>query len=67
MAEYSIPVFVKFKDKYKIDLNKKATAICQCPLPITDEGEYIHIVEYEKSYICRNCGLMFSVGKIYPV
>ena len=70
MAEYSEPKFLSFEEMEKIDKNK-TTTICQCPLPIMFrredgvEGGYCHVVEYEKKYTCKKCGLTFSVGKYF--
>ena len=36
-------------------------AICQCPLPITDEGYYAHIVEYNKEYVCTKCNTIMML------
>lgn len=69
MINYSKPRFVSSKDVQSIDKSKnKATAFCRCPLPILIEidgvlGGYYHIVEYEKTYKCKDCGTVFSVGK----
>ena len=70
MAEYSEPKFVSVEDILLIHkTDNKTTAICQCPLPIMFEredgvkGGYCHVVEYEKEYTCKKCGLTFSVGK----
>lgn len=69
MINYSEPKFVSVDDILSIEKDKnKTTSICQCPLPIAIEidgvkGGYCHVVEYEKEYTCKNCGLTFSVGR----
>lgn len=68
MAEYSKPKFVSVEDMLSIQkTDNKTTAVCQCPLPIYTmidgiKGGYCHVVEYEKKYICEDCGTEFSVG-----
>ena len=65
MIRYSIPVFKTFDEISKIEQSKtNTTAICQCPLPLmTDNGGYCHVVEYEKTYTCKNCNTVFFVGR----
>ena len=68
MINYSKPVFVSLEDMISMQNTDKTTAICQCPLPIEAEidgvkGGYYHIVDYEKTYVCKDCGTEFSVGR----
>ena len=68
MINYSKPVFVSLEDMISMQNTDKTTAICQCPLPLAVEingvkGGYCHAVEYEKKYVCKQCGTEFSVGK----
>lgn len=76
MINYSKPRFVSFEDMQTMqsaDKNKnKTTAFCRCPLPIAIEidgvvGGYYHVVEYEKTYKCKDCGTVFSVGKYFDI
>lgn len=74
MINYSKPRFVSSEDILKMrnaDKNK-TEAFCQCPLPLGVvingvEGGYYHIVEYEKTYKCKDCGTVFSVGRYFNI
>lgn len=70
MTEYSEPRFVSRDEKNGIDKSKnKTTAFCKCPLPLSVitvdgiRGGYCHVVEYDKEYKCKKCGLTFLVRR----
>lgn len=69
MINYSKPKFVSVEDVLSLQKDdNKTTAVCRCPLPIAVEidgveGGYCHVVEYEKKYICEDCGTEFSIGR----
>ena len=49
----SEPTFIPVED---IISNKYNLSLCPCPLPITNEGSYAHIVIPNTKYICTKCG-----------
>ena len=60
----SEPIFLSLQEINKIQTEKKkALAICQCPLPILEAGQWVHIVNYNENYKCPICGTEFSVLK----
>ena len=69
MINYSEPRFISVEDILtmpNVDKNK-TIALCKCPLPLCVEidgviGGYYHIIEREKTYVCKDCGTEFSVG-----
>lgn len=72
MINYSKPKFISVEEARSIiqkeKTDNKTMAFCQCPLPLQIEingvkGGYCHVVEYEKTYVCKDCGTKFSVGK----
>lgn len=63
MYKLSEPVFLSNEEaeKYKKD-GKHGLAICQCPIPILlPDGVNAHVVEYDKSYICKKCGTKMAL------
>lgn len=72
MINYSKPKFISVEEARSIiqkgKTDNKTMAFCQCILPLQTEingvkGGYCHVVEYEKKYICEDCGTEFSVGR----
>jgi len=64
MTKFSEPILLSFQDINKIQAEKKeAVAICQCPFPILKTGQWVHVVNYNKNYICPDCNTEFSVFK----
>lgn len=63
-TKFSKPIFLAKKEIDKIQTEKKeALAICQCPLPILETGQWVHVVNYNENYICPDCNTEFSVFK----
>ena len=60
----SKPIFLSSQEINKIQMEKKkALGWCVCPLPILETGQWLHIVNYNETYKCPNCGIEFSVLK----
>lgn len=59
----SEPVFIPY-EKANDEVKDKTTAICKCPIPILlPDGMNVHIVDYNKQYICKKCGTIMCALK----
>ena len=65
MGFISKPVFLSYKEAEQyIKDDKCGLAICQCSIPInTPDGVNVHIVEYDKIYVCPVCNTMVLIHK----